>query len=253
MRADIVLDRLALLLIIVTLVASLVLWQVAPLYFSNVFAAEDRLVENATALFLFAAALVLSAARRSGIARRGCAGLAAGLSACYALLFFFAAGEEISWGQRLFGWGTPDFFAEHNYQNETNLHNLMVGEHRLARTLFGSVLTTVLLLYLAALPLLYTRVAVIARLADRLAVPVPWAHHGAIAIRGQPRGGDHRHPPQLGSLRAGLRPAGLLHLPAPAKMGPDRLTRQYHGNVMTARHGGAAKPLPQLHAGGSKS
>jgi len=180
MRADIVLDRLALILIVVTLLASLVIWQVAPLYFSNDFAAEDRLVENATAVFLFVAALVLLR-RADGFARRG-ARVAAGLSLIYALLFVFASGEEISWGQRLFGWGTPEFFAEHNYQDETNLHNLMVGEHRLARTLFGSVLTTVLLLYLVVLPLLYTRIAMIARLADRLAVPVPWPHHGLIAI-----------------------------------------------------------------------
>lgn len=31
--------------------------------------------------------------------------------------------EEISWGQRLFGWQTPALFAESNYQGETNLHN----------------------------------------------------------------------------------------------------------------------------------
>lgn len=180
MRAETVLARLGLVLIVFTLATSLVIWQAAPLYFSNVFAAEDRLVENATAVFLFAAALALLR-RAGGFARRG-ARVAAGLSLIYALLFVFASGEEISWGQRIFGWGTPDFFTANNYQNETNLHNLMVGEQRLARTLFGSVLTTVLLLYLVALPLLYTRIAMLARLADGMAVPVPWLHHGLIAI-----------------------------------------------------------------------
>lgn len=38
--------------------------------------------------------------------------------------FFFLAMEEISWGQRLFGWGTPDIF-EGNFQNETNVHNFL--------------------------------------------------------------------------------------------------------------------------------
>ncbi|WP_397542778.1 hypothetical protein [Roseovarius salis] len=180
MRADMILDRLALLAILLTLLASLVIWQVAPVAFSTEFAAEDKLVENATALFLFAAAVLL-AWRARRFHRAGAWG-AAGLSILYALLFFFASGEEISWGQRLFGWGTPEFFARHNYQQETNLHNLMVGEHRLARTLFGSVLTTVLLLYLVVLPLLYTRFGALARLADRLAVPVPWPRHGLIAI-----------------------------------------------------------------------
>src|SRR5919112_4426271 len=34
------------------------------------------------------------------------------------------AGEEISWGQRIFGWVTPQDLAEINKQGETNLHNL---------------------------------------------------------------------------------------------------------------------------------
>ena len=41
-----------------------------------------------------------------------------------ALLFIFGAGEEISWGQRIFGWNTPVDFSSHNLQHETNLHNL---------------------------------------------------------------------------------------------------------------------------------
>lgn len=43
-----------------------------------------------------------------------------GLSAFY----LFCAGEEISWGQRIFGWETPESYAEINMQDETNLHNL---------------------------------------------------------------------------------------------------------------------------------
>lgn len=40
--------------------------------------------------------------------------------------FFYivCAGEEVSWGQRVFGWETPESFAEANEQGETNLHNL---------------------------------------------------------------------------------------------------------------------------------
>ncbi len=34
-------------------------------------------------------------------------------------------GEEISWGQQIFGWDSIDFFNEHSYQNETNVHNLI--------------------------------------------------------------------------------------------------------------------------------
>lgn len=37
---------------------------------------------------------------------------------------FFLIGEELSWGQRIFGWQTSDTFAQINKQEETNLHNV---------------------------------------------------------------------------------------------------------------------------------
>ncbi len=41
------------------------------------------------------------------------------------LVFLFLFGmEEISWGQRIFGWETPDFLSQLNKQNETNIHNI---------------------------------------------------------------------------------------------------------------------------------
>jgi hypothetical protein len=46
-----------------------------------------------------------------------------------ALLFFFGAGEEISWGQRMFGFKTPEPLAQVNKQDELNLHNLSVLEN----------------------------------------------------------------------------------------------------------------------------
>lgn len=45
-----------------------------------------------------------------------------------AFLSFLAAGEEISWGQRLFGFQASESFQKLNYQRETNLHNLMPAE-----------------------------------------------------------------------------------------------------------------------------
>ena len=36
----------------------------------------------------------------------------------------YFAGEELSWGQHLFGWGTPEHLEAVNDQEETNLHNI---------------------------------------------------------------------------------------------------------------------------------
>ncbi len=42
---------------------------------------------------------------------------------CFCLGCAYIAGEEISWGQHVFEWGTPEFWSIVNDQNETNLHN----------------------------------------------------------------------------------------------------------------------------------
>lgn len=44
---------------------------------------------------------------------------------CIAWLIF--ALEEISWGQRIFGIESPEFFLEYNYQQETNIHNFFIN------------------------------------------------------------------------------------------------------------------------------
>ena len=42
----------------------------------------------------------------------------------------FVAGEEISWGQRIFGFNNPEFFSQNSVQKETNIHNLRnIAEH----------------------------------------------------------------------------------------------------------------------------
>jgi len=41
------------------------------------------------------------------------------------LIFFFLAAEEISWGQRIFSFSTPEFFLSYNIQREISVHNLL--------------------------------------------------------------------------------------------------------------------------------
>ena len=45
-----------------------------------------------------------------------------------AVVFFFGAGEEISWGQRILGFETPESVTQVNRQEEFNLHNLSSWE-----------------------------------------------------------------------------------------------------------------------------
>lgn len=80
---------------------------------------EDGLFESLTMVCL----LVASCLFLASITRKT-EGKARALLVCLALFHFFFGMEEISWGQRIFGWDTPGFWAEINGNKETNLHNL---------------------------------------------------------------------------------------------------------------------------------
>ena len=148
--------------------------------FRTGFAIEDGPVEWGTAVCLLLSALVLLRNAGALWTRRGKA--AALITGFYGLVFIFGAGEEISWGHRLFNWEASEFFLENNAQQETNLHNLVIGDVKLVKTVFGSGLSVVILLYLLVLPLLYTRVARLRRLADHLAIPVADTRHMILGL-----------------------------------------------------------------------
>lgn len=85
-------------------------------------ATEDNWLENGQAALLAVAVwLSGSIGWRLQRARRGW------LACCYVLLtlvLFWAAGEEVSWGQRVFGLETPAWLHARNVQDELNLHNI---------------------------------------------------------------------------------------------------------------------------------
>lgn len=147
---------------------------VAPEIYVDLLAAEDGLFEWSTAFFLFLGAVVCAMrVRLPGKTR-----LFAVISALGALVLFFGAGEEISWGQRVIGWDSGAFWVENNDQAETNLHNLVVGEVKINKLLFGVTLTLAFLAFFALLPVLHHRSAAVARWAGHWGVPVPRAVHG---------------------------------------------------------------------------
>ena len=78
---------------------------------------EDGFFESLTAVFfVFAAVLFfMSFLRTKNIFLLG-----------LTLILFFGAGEEISWGQRIFNFSTPEFMDKVNVQHEFNIHNMEV-------------------------------------------------------------------------------------------------------------------------------
>jgi hypothetical protein len=88
-------------------------------------------------------------------------------AALFAVGAFFVAGEEISWGQRILGIGTPASLERSNVQGEINLHNLE-GVHGSVRAL-GVALVLVVFV---ALPIAHRLVPWARAILDRLAIPV---------------------------------------------------------------------------------
>ncbi len=84
-------------------------------------AREDGILEWSTVAFFAAGGIVAGLSARRFFHNRYY--LYAWLYVAVFLLGLVIAGEEISWGQRIFGWETPELLAE-NRQGELNLHNL---------------------------------------------------------------------------------------------------------------------------------
>jgi hypothetical protein len=93
---------------------------VRPLY--RFLTEEDSVLEWSQVVCLAGAAVLLGLTARILAQRRDW--LWAGLFAGGALAAILVVGEEISWGQRLFAFATPEGFQEVNNQGEINLHNV---------------------------------------------------------------------------------------------------------------------------------
>lgn len=85
---------------------------------------EDAFGENMTSVFYFLAGLMLIVAAVKSLRQGGGGVLKQTLPVLLGLFFIFVAGEEISWGQRILGFETPEAVMAENLQGETTLHNL---------------------------------------------------------------------------------------------------------------------------------
>ncbi len=133
------------------------------LVFINV---EDGVIEWISALILLAASLVALGVSR-GMLNNG----QRRMHVFLAILFFVMFGEEISWGQRLFDFSTPEQLARVNVQGEANLHNSLgyVFDHLFILGFF---------MWGCMLPLLYWSEPIWQWFQSRLGLPFPSAGLG---------------------------------------------------------------------------
>ncbi|MDO8588950.1 MAG: hypothetical protein Q7T82_18140 [Armatimonadota bacterium] len=89
---------------------------------------EDGVFELLTPLLMVASAILIGRAVLR-LRKHATSALSGHVTAAYLVLMLFFvlyAGEEVTWGQRVFGWSTPGFLGG-NSQNETNIHNYFNG------------------------------------------------------------------------------------------------------------------------------
>ena len=109
----------------VLVLAVFTFWQISYPQSMRWWAQEDGPFEYATALCYAACSVIfvrMAWARR--FPRNAISWLGRAVLLLGALVAFVIMGEEISWGQRIIGFETPQGWAGLNYQQETTLHNL---------------------------------------------------------------------------------------------------------------------------------
>ncbi len=144
------------------------------------FVQEDGFVEYLTAVFLFFSCIVCLF--RVIEFRKQKQLLWVLTSSLLAILFFFGAGEEISWGQRIFNFESGEFFSEKNKQGETNLHNLVVGDVSINKLIFSYSINIVLVIYFLFLRYTAKKVQFIGNLVKKFNIPLPQNHHAIMMI-----------------------------------------------------------------------
>lgn len=140
-------------------------------YFDNLYTVEDGVIEWYTVDALLMCSAVCG--WRFFRLRKHRPLLFSAVLGFLTLVFLFGAMEELSWGQRLLGRESSEFFLENNAQGETNFHNLVVGDTKVNKVIFSQLLGTIIISYILIFPVLYAKVAGVKKLASTFAVPVP--------------------------------------------------------------------------------
>ncbi|MGE5248813.1 MAG: hypothetical protein ACM3QS_01255 [Bacteroidota bacterium] len=144
----------------------------------DAFVREDRIYEMLSAVYLLVSSILFAVAFfRSKVKfnLKDPAWIRKWMFLGFALLFFVAAGEEISWGQRMFGFETPNLIKERNVQKELTLHNLNIfqGEDALIPMTAGRAIQWFALAFGAAIPLAARLIKAIGRFLERIFPVLP--------------------------------------------------------------------------------
>jgi len=167
-------DKLLIIFLFITISISYAVYLIPNKELVGYLGKEDCLFENLTAIFFLVA---------SGICLRNYRVNFNIFFLLLAILFFVGFGEEISWGQRLFDFSTPESLSKINVQKEFTFHNIVyfnsVDLNQHTKTGMSKFLTVNFLfkvfwfIYGIFLPITLTLNKSIAKFSNKLRIPIP--------------------------------------------------------------------------------
>lgn len=140
-------------------------------WYEDVYAVEDGFIENWTVVpLLLAAGYAAYLFIRVGKYRTWHFKVTQVLIIVFSI---FIAGEEVSWGQRIFDIESSDFFKTNNAQGETNLHNMTIAGKKVNKIIFSQMLSVCIGVYLLIFPILYKKKINFSNWIDTWGLPIP--------------------------------------------------------------------------------
>lgn len=142
-----------------------------PIFFETELAAEGGSLQWLTISTLIFAGIMCF--YRASILKPFRGGVFAGCLVLAGFVFTAFALDEMSWGQIIFNYKTPEFIAVRNSMGEMNIRHLVVAGFELTDIIFTLGIKILATLYFLVLPFFYSRLDKIKNFVNRFAIPLP--------------------------------------------------------------------------------
>lgn len=142
-----------------------------PTYFESVLAREGGPLQWLIISTLFFAAIMCF--YRASILKPFRGGVFAACSIFTGFVFLMFAMDEMSWGQIIFDYKTPEFIAVRNSLGEMNIRHLVIAGFEITDIIFTLGIKILATLYFIVLPFFYSRLEQIKNFVNRFAIPLP--------------------------------------------------------------------------------
>ena len=142
-----------------------------PTYFESVLAREGGPLQWLIISTLFFAAIMCF--YRASILKPFRGGVFAACSIFTGFVFLMFGMDEMSWGQIIFDYKTPEFIAIRNSLGEMNIRHLVIAGFEITDIIFTLGIKILATLYFIVLPFFYSRLDQIKNFVNRFAIPLP--------------------------------------------------------------------------------